>query len=171
MEEIKALKELISNAKYWSLFGDVAVAFILALGILITFFWQKKKIESLKEYINLWRPSQLQKELEAYINLKDEINTSILEQYKNELAAAKDKEKEALKIIEELQDRNSKLSEKILKHQAIEYSDLLPRGTQIMPRRETDSIMWTITFRDGRIMRFKSPISEKKDENKKDKDT
>jgi adenylylsulfate reductase subunit B len=31
-------------------------------------------------------------------------------------------------------------------------------GAKLIPLRSTDSIMWTVTFRDGRIKRFKFPI-------------
>jgi adenylylsulfate reductase subunit B len=42
--------------------------------------------------------------------------------------------------------------------QAIEvrgYSDFMPLGAASSPLRGTEDIMWTITFRDGRIKRFK----------------
>jgi len=50
---------------------------------------------------------------------------------------------------------------KICPQQAIEvraYSDFVPLGGSIIPLRGTDSIMWTVTFRDGTIKRFKVPI-------------
>jgi len=50
---------------------------------------------------------------------------------------------------------------KICPQQAIEvrgYSDFVPLGSQTIPLRGTDSIMWTIKFRSGLTKRFKFPI-------------
>ena len=38
------------------------------------------------------------------------------------------------------------------------YSDFVPLGSQTIPLRGTDSIMWTIKFRSGLTKRFKFPI-------------
>ena len=45
--------------------------------------------------------------------------------------------------------------------QAIEvrgYADFCPLGSNTVPMRSTDSIMWTIKFRNGTMKRFKFPI-------------
>ena len=45
--------------------------------------------------------------------------------------------------------------------QAIEvrgYADFMPLGGQVTPMRSSDSIMWTIKFRNGELKRFKFPI-------------
>jgi len=51
---------------------------------------------------------------------------------------------------------------KICPQQAIEvrhYADIMPLGSSTIPLRGTDSIMWTIKFRDQKtIKRFKFPI-------------
>lgn len=50
---------------------------------------------------------------------------------------------------------------KICPQQAIEvrcYADFAPLGANCIPMRGTDTIMWTIKFRDGMIKRFKFPI-------------
>ena len=50
---------------------------------------------------------------------------------------------------------------KICPQQAVEvrgYSDFVPLGSQTIPLRGTDTIMWTITFRSGLTKRFKFPI-------------
>jgi adenylylsulfate reductase subunit B len=50
---------------------------------------------------------------------------------------------------------------KICPQQAIEcrhYADVVPLGGSVQPLRGTDSIMWTIKFRNGSIKRFKFPI-------------
>lgn len=50
---------------------------------------------------------------------------------------------------------------KICPQQAIEiraYADFMPLGAFSTPLRGTEDIMWTITYRDGRIKRFKYPI-------------
>jgi adenylylsulfate reductase subunit B len=50
---------------------------------------------------------------------------------------------------------------KICPQQAIDvrgYADFMPIGATCVPLRGTDSIMWTITFRDKTIKRFKFPI-------------
>jgi len=50
---------------------------------------------------------------------------------------------------------------KICPQQAIEcrhYADIVPLGGSVQPLRGTDSIMWTIKFRNGTIKRFKFPI-------------
>jgi adenylylsulfate reductase subunit B len=50
---------------------------------------------------------------------------------------------------------------KICPQQAIEnrsYADVVPLGGSVQPLRGTDSIMWTIKFRNGTIKRFKFPI-------------
>ena len=50
---------------------------------------------------------------------------------------------------------------KICPVQAIEvrgYADFVPMGAQVTPMRGSDSIMWTVKFRNGNIKRFKFPI-------------
>ena len=50
---------------------------------------------------------------------------------------------------------------KICPNQAIEvrgYADFMPLGGQVTPMRSSDSIMWTIKFRNGNLKRFKFPI-------------
>ncbi len=50
---------------------------------------------------------------------------------------------------------------KICPQQAIEvraYADFAPLGASVIPMRGTDSIMWTIKFRNGSLKRFKFPI-------------
>jgi adenylylsulfate reductase subunit B len=50
---------------------------------------------------------------------------------------------------------------KICPNQAIEvrgYADFVPLGGQVTPMRSSDSIMWTIKFRNGTLKRFKFPI-------------
>ena len=38
------------------------------------------------------------------------------------------------------------------------YADFVPMGASVVPLRSTDSIMWTVKFRNGKIKRFKFPI-------------
>jgi adenylylsulfate reductase subunit B len=50
---------------------------------------------------------------------------------------------------------------KICPVQAIEvrgYADFVPMGANVTPMRSTDSIMWTVKFRNGMLKRFKFPI-------------
>ncbi len=50
---------------------------------------------------------------------------------------------------------------KICPQQAIDvrgYADFVPMGASCVPLRGSEDIMWTITFRDGSIKRFKFPI-------------
>lgn len=50
---------------------------------------------------------------------------------------------------------------KICPTQAIEvrgYADFVPLGATVSPLRSTDSIMWTVKFRNGTLKRFKFPI-------------
>jgi adenylylsulfate reductase subunit B len=50
---------------------------------------------------------------------------------------------------------------KICPTQAIEvrgYADFCPLGATVTPMRSTDSIMWTVKFRNGTLKRFKFPI-------------
>jgi adenylylsulfate reductase subunit B len=50
---------------------------------------------------------------------------------------------------------------KICPTQAIEvrgYQDFNPLGGNVIPMRGTDSIMWTVKFRNGTLKRFKFPI-------------
>ncbi len=50
---------------------------------------------------------------------------------------------------------------KICPQQAMEirgYQDFCPLGGNVIPLRGTDSIMWTIKFRNGILKRFKFPI-------------
>lgn len=49
---------------------------------------------------------------------------------------------------------------KICPVQAIEvrgYADFVPMGASVTPLRATDSIMWTLKFRNGMLKRFKFP--------------
>jgi adenylylsulfate reductase subunit B len=50
---------------------------------------------------------------------------------------------------------------KICPQNAIEvrhYADIVPLGASVQPLRGSDSIMWTIKFRNGQMKRFKFPI-------------
>jgi len=50
---------------------------------------------------------------------------------------------------------------KICPQQAIDvrgYADFVPLGASVVPLRGSDSIMWTVKFRDGGMKRFKFPI-------------
>ncbi|MBF0344926.1 MAG: adenylyl-sulfate reductase subunit beta [Nitrospirae bacterium] len=50
---------------------------------------------------------------------------------------------------------------KICPQQAIEirgYQDFIPLGGNVIPMRGSDSIMWTVKFRNGSLKRFKFPI-------------
>jgi adenylylsulfate reductase subunit B len=50
---------------------------------------------------------------------------------------------------------------KICPVQAIEvrgYADFVPMGATVTPMRSSDSIMWTVKFRNGTLKRFKFPI-------------
>ncbi len=50
---------------------------------------------------------------------------------------------------------------KICPTQAIDvrgYADFVPLGAGVVPMRGTDSIMWTVQFRNGNIKRFRFPI-------------
>lgn len=50
---------------------------------------------------------------------------------------------------------------KICPTQAIEvrgYADFIPMGGAVTPMRSSDSIMWTVKFRNGMLKRFKFPI-------------
>ncbi len=50
---------------------------------------------------------------------------------------------------------------KICPQQAIEvrgYADFMPMGGKVLPLRGSDSIMWTVKFRNGTLKRFKFPI-------------
>ncbi len=50
---------------------------------------------------------------------------------------------------------------KICPTQAVEvrgYADFVPMGASVTPLRSTDSIMWTVKFRNGNAKRFKFPI-------------
>ena len=38
------------------------------------------------------------------------------------------------------------------------YADVMPMGASLTPLRGTDSIMWTVKYRDQRVKRFKYPI-------------
>ncbi len=49
---------------------------------------------------------------------------------------------------------------KICPQQAIEvrgYADFMPLGASVIPLRGSDSCLWTIKYRDGRIKRYKFP--------------
>jgi adenylylsulfate reductase subunit B len=50
---------------------------------------------------------------------------------------------------------------KICPTQAIDvrgYADFVPMGASVVPMRSSDSIMWTVKFRNGMVKRFKFPI-------------
>ncbi len=50
---------------------------------------------------------------------------------------------------------------KICPTQAVEvrgYQDFVPLGASATPLRSTDSILWTVKFRNGEVKRFKFPI-------------
>jgi adenylylsulfate reductase subunit B len=50
---------------------------------------------------------------------------------------------------------------KICPQQAVDvrgYADFMPLGASVVPMRGSDSIMWTVKFRNGNVKRFKFPI-------------
>ncbi|HUY94402.1 MAG TPA: adenylyl-sulfate reductase subunit beta [Terracidiphilus sp.] len=50
---------------------------------------------------------------------------------------------------------------KICPNQAVQvrgYADFVPLGASVTPLRSTDSILWTVKFRNGNLKRFKFPI-------------
>ncbi|MBC8342957.1 MAG: adenylyl-sulfate reductase subunit beta [Bacteroidetes bacterium] len=50
---------------------------------------------------------------------------------------------------------------KICPTQAVEvrgYADFMPMGGVVQPLRSSDTIMWSVKFRNGKIKRFKFPI-------------
>jgi len=50
---------------------------------------------------------------------------------------------------------------KICPNQAVDargYADFVPMGASVVPLRSSDSIMWTVKFRNGMMKRFKFPI-------------
>jgi adenylylsulfate reductase, subunit B len=50
---------------------------------------------------------------------------------------------------------------KICPTQAVEvrgYADFVPLGATVTPMRSSDSILWTVKFRNGMLKRFKFPI-------------
>jgi adenylylsulfate reductase subunit B len=50
---------------------------------------------------------------------------------------------------------------KICPQQSIDvrgYADFVPMGASVVPLRGSDSIMWTVKFRNGQLKRFKFPI-------------
>ncbi len=50
---------------------------------------------------------------------------------------------------------------KICPQQAVDvrgYADFVPMGGSVVPLRSSDSIMWTVKFRNGMVKRFKFPI-------------
>lgn len=50
---------------------------------------------------------------------------------------------------------------KMCPQQAIDvrgYADFMPLGASVVPLRGSDSIMWTVKFRNGSIKRFRFPI-------------
>lgn len=50
---------------------------------------------------------------------------------------------------------------KICPQQAVEvrgYADFVPMGATVTPARSSDSILWTVKFRNGMLKRFKFPI-------------
>ena len=50
---------------------------------------------------------------------------------------------------------------KICPTQAVDvrgYADFVPMGASVVPMRSTDTIMWTVKFRNGQLKRFKFPI-------------
>ncbi|RLI72542.1 adenylyl-sulfate reductase subunit beta [Archaeoglobales archaeon] len=50
---------------------------------------------------------------------------------------------------------------KMCPQQAVEcrgYLDYSPLGGSVIPLRGTDAIMWTIKYRNGKVLRFKFPI-------------
>ena len=50
---------------------------------------------------------------------------------------------------------------KICPNQAIEvrgYADFMPLGAAVQPMRGTDSILWSVKFRNNVIKRFKFPV-------------
>ena len=83
-----------------------------------------------------------------------------MEQLKSRVSQAKDKESEALLIINDVQERNSIMAEKLAKYEKTDLSDIVPKDAELSPSQEANDVTWTLKFGNGLIKRFKFPIKK-----------
>ena len=160
MNDPEKILKLLQALKGWSIAGDILLGVLVCASILVIYHWQKHQITALKEYISLWNPSRIKQDVEAYIGLKGQLNEATLEQLRSDISRAKDKESEAMRIITDLQERNSRMAEKLAKYEKPDLSDIIPKDAELSPSQEANYVIWTVKFRNELIKRFKFPIKK-----------
>ena len=168
MEDLKTLIELIKSLKTWSFVSDILIGVVFGAAILITYYWQKNRINALTDYIKLWNPSQLKQDMQSWMEIKEELHNETIKHYEFELKSAQDKESAARKIIASLVESREELVQKLIKGEALEAGDLIPKDAQAQPEEGVDDVMWTVRFRNGPVKRFKFPIRRAKRNDKPD---
>ena len=78
----------------------------------------------------------------------------------SDISRAKDKESEARRIITDLQERNSRMAERLAKYEKPDLSDIVPKDTELTSSQEANDVIWTVKFSSGLIKRFKFPIKK-----------
>ena len=160
MNDPEKILKLLRTLKEVSIAGDILIGVFVCASILVIYHWQKHQITFLKEYISLWNPSRLKQDIDAYIGLKDQLNEATLDQLMSDISRAKDKESEARRIITDLQERNSRMAERLAKYEKPDLSDIVPKDTELTSSQEANDVIWTVKFSSGLIKRFKFPIKK-----------
>ena len=161
MKLVKALKISLVT-------GDIVLGVVFTAAILIVYHWQKKKITALEAYIKLWNPSQLKEDMNAWMEIKEEIHSTTVDYYKSELTSARDKEGTANRIINSLLNERIRLLHKLINHEGVAIRDLVPKEALMKPAESQDDVLWTVRFRNGKTMRFRFPIQRTKRNDKQD---
>jgi len=164
MNEIDTLIRLYETLKYltWGNMGMV----IAGVGVIV--IWQKRQISMLKDYISLWKPSELKKDVDAYISLKDQIKDEMkrtmqnqIEEHKKKLEESEDKYQESLKLFNVLHAHIDKLQWEFITKKdfdpIMDFPKLFPEGSELVSEKGELDVMWTVKFPSGHLQRYKFP--------------
>ena len=159
MNKLDEILTVLEQLRNWSHISDIVVPVVIIIALIVTYYWQRHQINSLKDYIDLWRPAELRNDLVAYTEIKDEIHQASIDQYRLELSKKEDNLDAAMDIIEQLQKKNDILMLRAFLDEKPSDEELTPISAKSLSRnKDEDHVIWTIKFKNGIEKRFKFPV-------------
>jgi hypothetical protein len=152
------LEVLIHNLQQYSIYGNIAISVVLIIGFFVTAYWQKNQIDSLKAYVDLWKPEKLKADMDAWRDMQVEFNKATIDDYKKQLKESMDKEALALKIIENLQKQNSDMAFKLLLLNNLSSESIAPSGGSVEFKKEEGLLTWIVNYKNGMEKKFSFPL-------------
>lgn len=146
------LKELVSAVYFFSKI-NLGGAVLLIIVVLIVGLYH---IKVLREYMNLWKPSTLKREIFAFKELIEAKRDEQIEKYEGQLSMAANKEEEALSIIRQQEQKIANLATKVSEYWLIAgfSKEIIDEVTTL---QGSEDVMFIVKFKDGKIVRYKFP--------------